>query len=219
MTPLASPRKEKKSENGKPARRKSDFKYQAILRAGIDVFARNGFFNAKVSDIAKEAGVADGTVYLYFKNKSDILISIFNHTMDTAIHNGRVDLEHIRDPVEKLRQVARRHLEMLGRDRNLAIVFQVELRQSTKFMETFSVTKLSDYLDIIRHIIEEGQGKGEFRKEIPTKLVAKVFFGALDEMVTNWILSPKKYHLASTANAVIDIIFNGLLNNQGGKHS
>lgn len=205
-------------QNGKPARRKSDAKYHAILRAAIDVFAQNGFFNAKVSDIAKEAGVADGTVYLYFKNKGDILISIFNHTMDTAISNGRTALEHITDPVEKLRRIAYRHLDMFGRDRNLAIVFQVELRQSTKFMETFSITKLSDYLTIIRYIIEEGQEKGIFRKNVPTKIVAKVFFGALDEMVTNWILSSKKYRLVSTADAVIDLIFNGLVTNKGGKH-
>jgi TetR/AcrR family fatty acid metabolism transcriptional regulator len=106
------------------------------------------------------------------------------------------------------------HLDLFGRDRSLAIVFQVELRQSTKFMETLSETKVSDYLNRIRGIIEEGQRKGVFRKGIPTKLVAKVFFGALDEMVTNWILSHKKYSLVSTADVVIDLICNGLVVNQ-----
>ena len=202
--------------DGRLARRRSDAKYQAILRAGIDVFAQKGFFNAKVSDVARQAGVADGTVYLYFKNKNDILISIVNHTMDTAIGHGRTVLENIDDPVEKLRQLARLHLSMFGRDRNLAVVFQVELRQSTKFMETFSITKLSDYLNSIRHIIEEGQEKGVFRRNIPTKLVAKVFFGALDEMVTNWILSSKKYRLVATADPVVDLLFNGLLNDKRG---
>jgi TetR/AcrR family transcriptional regulator, fatty acid metabolism regulator protein len=188
-------------------------KYEAILRAAIKVFSRSGFFNSKVADVAREAGVADGTVYLYFKNKDDILVSIFNHVMDEALAMGRKQLEKISDPLEKLKQIVHAHLDLLGRDRDLAVVFQVELRSSTKFMEQFSATKVTEYLDQIRGVIEEGQKKGVFRRGLNTTIAAKVLFGALDEMATNWVLSRKRYNLVSTADPVIDLLMNGIASN------
>lgn len=192
------------------AARKTNGKYESILRAAIKVFAGSGYFNSKVADVAHEAGVADGTVYLYFKNKDDILVSIFNYYMEEAMAAGRASLAQTSDPVEKLRRIVRAHLERLGRDRNLAIVFQVELRSSTKFMEQFSATGVAEYLELIRGVIEEGQQHGLFRSEINTKIAAKVLFGALDEMATNWVLSHKRYSLASTAEPVLDVFLNGL---------
>ena len=118
----------------------------AILRAAIDVFAERGYFNAQVADVARAAGVAAGTVYLYFRSKDDLLISIFERGMKIALEEGRRLAADIDDPRERLRQFARLHLRRLGHDRNLAVVFQVELRQSTKFMERFSSTLLRDYL-------------------------------------------------------------------------
>src|SRR5579862_4203780 len=97
-------------------------KYQSILRSAIKVFARSGFFNSKVADIAREAGVADGTVYLYFKNKDDILVSIFNDVMDEALEVGRTRLAELDDPLEKLRQISKAHLERFASDRDLAVV-------------------------------------------------------------------------------------------------
>ena len=179
--------------------------------------AGSGFFNSKVADVAREAGVADGTVYLYFKNKDDILASIFNHYMDDALAAGRTHLAEIHDPIEKLRRIVHAHLEGLGRDRNLAIVFQVELRSSTKFMEQFSATKVTEYLELIQEVIEEGQRRGVFRSGLKTKIVAKVLFGALDEMATNWVLSHKRYSLVSTAEPVLDVFLNGIAHTQSSK--
>ncbi len=191
----------------KPGR--SPDKHAAILRAATKIFAREGFFGAKIADIAREAGVADGTVYLYFKNKDDILISIFNQTMDEAIAAGREALCVISEPIAKLRQAAYLHLERLGRDRDLAVVFQVELRQSIKFMEQFSETRLAEYLEIIRSIFQEGQRAGVFRQTLDTRLAAKVLFGALDEMATNWVLSRRNFRLVGTADAVVDLFCRG----------
>jgi TetR/AcrR family transcriptional regulator, fatty acid metabolism regulator protein len=185
-------------------------KREAILRAAISVFAHNGYFNSKVADIAKEAGVADGTVYLYFKSKEEILHSVFDRSMEKAIADGRKRLEGISDPREKLRQIALMHLERLGADRDLAIVFQVELRGSTKFMEEFSAAGFAEYLGLIRSTIEEGQRAGVFRPELNAKVLAKVLFGALDEMATNWILSKRRYRLAPMADQVLDIFLNGV---------
>jgi TetR/AcrR family transcriptional regulator, fatty acid metabolism regulator protein len=192
------------------AKDKGNGKYEAILRAAIKVFARGGFFNSKVADVAREAGVADGTVYLYFKNKDDILVSIFNHYMDESLRKGKARLAEIDDPVDKLKGIVHAHLDSLGRDRNLAVVFQVELRSSTKFMKQFSATKVTEYLDLIGGVIHQGQRKGVFRRGLNTKIVAKILFGALDEMATNWVLSQKRYSLASTADTVIDVFLNGI---------
>ena len=125
----------------------------AILRAATDVFAERGYFNAQVADVARAAGVAAGTVYLYFRSKDDLLVSIFEQTVQARLDEGREAVKQISDPRERLRRFAHLHLGMLGRDRNLAIVLQVELRQSVKFMERFSSTLLQDYLGQIREAI------------------------------------------------------------------
>ncbi len=185
-------------------------KREAILRAAISVFARCGYFNSKVADIAREAGVADGTVYLYFKSKEEILHSIFDRSVDEALGAAKERVEQLSDPREKLRQIAHMHLERLGADRDLAVVFQVELRGSTKFMEEFSAAGFAEYLSLIRATFEEGQRAGMFRADLNARVVAKVLFGALDEMATNWILSKRRYKLAPMADQVLDIFLNGV---------
>src|SRR5689334_20831201 len=184
-------------------------KRDAILRAAIDVFAERGYFNAQVADVARAAGVAAGTVYLYFKSKDDLLVSIFERSMREGLAAGRAAVADLDDPRERLRRLARGHLARLGSDRNLAIVFQVELRQSTKFMEHFSSTLLRDYLGLIREAIADGQRAGLFRSDIRPTSAAKMLFGALDEMATNWILSRRRYALDAEADAVIDLFING----------
>lgn len=186
-------------------------KREAILRAAIKTFAGKGFFNSKVADIAKEAGVADGTVYLYFKNKDDILHSVFDRAMEEFIAEGKKELDALDDPKEKLRRIAELHLERLGADRDMAIVFQVELRGSTKFMQEFSAAGFSEYLNIIQQIITEAQEKGVFRKDLKPIVCAKILYGALDEMVTNWILSKNSYPLAPMADEVLKVFFGGVL--------
>jgi TetR/AcrR family fatty acid metabolism transcriptional regulator len=185
-------------------------KREAILKAAAKVFAGKGFFNSKVADVASAAGVADGTVYLYFKSKDDILHSIFDRGMDEFITEGKKEIEQIADPAAKLRRIAELHLEHLGSDRDLAVVFQVELRGSTKFMEEFSAAGFAEYLDLIRQTIEEGQQTGVFRTDVKPVLAAKILYGALDEMVTNWILSKRSYPLPPLADEVMKIFFGGM---------
>jgi TetR/AcrR family transcriptional regulator, fatty acid metabolism regulator protein len=186
-------------------------KREAILRAAIHVFAKKGYFSSKVSDIASEAGIADGTVYLYFKSKEEILHSVFNRAMATFISEANRELEQIKDPAAKIKRIAQLHLEGLGADRELAIVFQVELRGSTKFMEEFSATGFAEYLDVIRQAIEQGQKEGVFRNDLHPITCAKILYGALDEMVTNWILSKKSYPLVPMAEEVLKIFFGGVI--------
>jgi TetR/AcrR family transcriptional regulator, fatty acid metabolism regulator protein len=198
--------------NARPLLERGD-KREAILRAATDVFASRGFFNAQVADVARAAGVAAGTVYLYFRSKDDLLVSIFDRTMREWIAEGRASVAPLSDPVERLRAIARVHLDRMGRDRSLAVVFQVELRQSTKFMERFSATALREYLGIIREVIVEGQSSGAFRREINPTLAAKLFFGGLDEMATNWILSTRRYAPVSDVDAIVELFTLGVLSN------
>ena len=185
-------------------------KRSVILRAATRVIARNGYFNSKVADIARAANAADGTVYLYFKSKEEILHSIFDQNMAEAIVTGRKLIENIKDPREKLRRIAKLHLERLGADRDLAVVFQVELRGSMKFMEEFSAAGFAEYLDLLRKIFEEGQRSRVFRKDLNAKVVSKILFGALDEMATNWIISHRNYQLEPMADVVMDVFLNGV---------
>src|SRR5256712_12077463 len=184
-------------------------KREAILRAATRVFARNGYFSSKVADIARAADVADGTVYLYFKSTEEILHSIFDQNMAAAIASGRELIKALSDPRENLRRIAKLHLERLGADRELAVVFQVELRGSTKFMEEFSAAGFAENLDLLCKILEEGQRSRVFRKDLNAKVVSKILFGALDEIATNWIISHRTYKLEPMADVVMDVLLNG----------
>jgi len=191
-----------------PSRARED-KRDRLLDAARLVFARTGFFSAQVADVARAADLAAGTVYLYFRNKDDLLISLFDRTMREALADGRAALRDTADPVRRLHRLAELHLGRLGRDRDLAVVFQIELRQSTKFMARFSTTLLGDYLDLIREVIVDGQAKNVLRSDMSPSMAAKIFFGALDEMATNWVLSDRRYALEDEAGKVVDLLVKG----------
>ena len=186
-------------------------KRERILRAAVDVFAEHGYFNAKVAQIAKSAGVADGTIYLYFDGKEDLLVTIFREHTRNYLQKLEQAMANVNRAEERLRIAVRHHLETLGRDRALAVVSQVELRHSLKFMSLLSQQEVADYLNIIRKIVEGGQQDGVFRRTVHPQLVAKAVFGVLDEMVTSWMLSEKDYDLALHSEEVADLILTGLL--------
>ncbi len=203
------PKRETTSQEAAAPIARNPEKYDRILEAALAVFAEKGFFVSRVSDIADRANVADGTVYLYFKNKDEILATAISTAFDTFMNNARTELEKIADPVERLRKLARLHLEALGGNRNAAIVFQMELRQSTRLSE-FSHQHLIEYFNLVRAAIQQGQQLGAFRPDMPDKIAANCFFGALDEMVTSWVLSEHDFPLANAADAVVDILLNGM---------
>ena len=185
-------------------------KRERILRAAVEVFAANGYFNSKVSEIAKAAGVADGTIYLYFDSKDDILITIFRELTRQYLVDLESHLAGSTDPREQIRKAIEFHLHALGSDRSLAVVFQVELRQSLKFMTLFSQQEVSDYLNILRRIVEDGQRRGVFRTSLHPQFVAKSVFGILDEMVTSWILSEKDHRPTDHAAEVAEFVLRGI---------
>ncbi len=196
--------------SAKPAPGRSPDKYRRILDAAVQVIAENGYYNSRVSDIAARAGVADGTIYLYFQNKEQILMAAIDSAFEAFLQLARVELERTRDPREKLRRMAGLHLELMGSHRDLATVFQTELRQSAKFLAQFSRTQLVEYFNLIRSVVREGQQAGVFRPQVSDKIAANCFFGALDEMVTSWLLSDHDYPLGGAADAVVDVFLSGM---------
>jgi TetR/AcrR family fatty acid metabolism transcriptional regulator len=191
------------------ARSRSPDKRRRILDAAIGVFARKGYFAARVSDVAKKAGVADGTIYLYFQDKQDILVRLFDEVMSVHVEEAREAVRALASAPERLQAIAERHLAVLGENRDLAVVFQVELRQSTRFMERFTASWLHDYFELLDEVMEQGQRDGTLRADVNRKLAAKMLFGALDETVTSWVLSDKRYALKDLAAPVVDLFLRG----------
>ena len=156
-------------------------KFKQIIDAAVVVIAEHGYHQAQVSKIAKQAGVADGTIYLYFKNKEDILISLFQEKMGSFIEKIEQEIEGISSPLEKLYVLVRTHFSALADDPHMAVVTQLELRQSNKELRQRINEVLKGYLRLIDSIIIEGMEKGEFRNDLDVRLTRQMIFGTIDE--------------------------------------
>ncbi len=184
-------------------------KYHRILNAAIKVFAEQGFFRSTISQIAKEAGVADGTIYLYFKNKDDILLQFFTYKTKEIFSRFREDVDKVDNAKEKLRSFIKRHFQEFQQDINMAIVFQAEARQRREFeMYLQDLSKM--YFDVIGDIIEQGQEEGTIRKDLYLGLVKRFILGAVDEVINTWVKAGGKYDLASMADPLVDLYFRGI---------
>ncbi|QQZ10660.1 TetR/AcrR family transcriptional regulator [Heyndrickxia vini] len=184
-------------------------KYKQIIDAAVIVIAENGYHQAQVSKIAKQAGVADGTIYLYFKNKEDILISLFQEKMGMFIEKIDEEIAGKQTAAEKLLVMVESHFKILSDDHQLAIVTQLELRQSNKELRLKINEVLKGYLKLVDKIIDHGIETGEFKKDIEVRLVRQMIFGTIDETVTTWVMNEEKYDLVSLAPAVQQLLING----------
>jgi len=194
-----------------PSPRRTD-KRSLITEAAVDVFAEKGFHQARVSDIAKRAGVADGTIYLYFKNKEDLLLSVFEEKMDVLLAGLKAALADSDDPLERIRRFARFHFRQVQENRSAAEVMQVELRLSNKFLKEYRPEKLWAYLGVFGQIVREGQADGVFRPDLDPFVGMWAFFGALDELAMQWVLSRKadRFSLEEAADQVADVFIRGM---------
>jgi TetR/AcrR family fatty acid metabolism transcriptional regulator len=185
-------------------------KPQQIVEAAVRVFARKGYFNSRVSDIAREAGIAAGTTYLYFKTKEDILITLFREKMAAFVSSLRRAIADEADAVAKVRRLVHLHFQMLESNPDLAEVVQVELRQGQKFFRGASSQEIAAYFALIASILDEGVGQGHFKSGLPVKVATKMLFGAMDQMATSWVLGKRGYRLVDTAPAVADLFLQGV---------
>jgi TetR/AcrR family fatty acid metabolism transcriptional regulator len=185
-------------------------KYKQIVDAAVIVIAENGYHQAQVSKIAKEAGVADGTIYLYFKNKEDILISVFREKMAIFVNNVEVILKQDIDTSEKLFRMIDSHFRILHEDRHLAIVTQLELRQSNKGLRLRINEVLKEYLALLDAILKEGIVKGVLDQDLDIRLARQMVFGTIDETITSWVMNDQKYDLMKLSPEVHRLIMNGM---------
>ena len=182
-----------------------------IIDAAIKVFAKKGFYNSKVADVAREAGIADGTIYLYFKNKDDLLISLFETKVEELLETFKNALKSFNSAKDKLNEFIRLYFQLMEEQQDLAEVLQVELRQSSKFIKDYHPQKFFDFLNIIGDIIKEGQQSGEFDSTLSVNTTKLAIFGSIDELARQWILSfENKFDLKQTANIVASIFIKGM---------
>jgi TetR/AcrR family fatty acid metabolism transcriptional regulator len=185
-------------------------KHQQIIDAAVRVFARAGYYNSRVSDIAREAGIASGTIYLYFKTKDEILVTLFREKMAEWVAHVRKEIAGVTDPIAKIRRLVALHFTVLEANPALAEVVQVELRQGHKFFRGASAHEISAYFDLIGSVLDEGVATGQLRNDLPVKVATKVLFGAMDQVATSWVLGKRTYRLGDAAEAVAAIFIKGV---------
>jgi len=182
-----------------------------ILEAAVRVFAKSGFYATRVSDVARAAGVADGTIYLYFKSKDDLLLSLFEDRVEKLLSYMRSELPKLSGAQAKLRRIIELQLGLLEGERDLAEVLTVILRQSTKLLKEYAAPKFMAYLEAIAAVVSEGQASGVFRRDVPPLLVARATWGALDAIALTWALGrAERGALMRAAGQLADITLRGL---------
>lgn len=195
-------------------RAKSNDKYHRILEAAVKVFAKQGFYESTIAQIAREAGVADGTIYLYFKNKDDILVQFFEFKTKQVFDRFQKIVSKSDNALEKLTQLIRRHLNEFERDRNMAVVYQSETRRNSPLVKEQIRQMSKMYLDIVAEIVEQGQVEGCFRKDLYLGLVKRYILGAVEEVISTWIRSGGKYDLVAMADPLVDLLIRGIGKNE-----
>lgn len=196
-------------------------KRQRILEGALRAFAQNGFYNTRVSEIASEAGVADGTIYLYFKNKDDLLISLFEDQMEWIIVRLREELDAVEGGLlAKLRAFVHLHFRLAVERPDLAEFITVELRQSAKFVKEYENPKFADYLKMLHSLIDRGQREGILRADLDSRLVTRALFGALDEVLLQLVLEPEApTDVSDEAHQIAEMIVDGLMVRPDTEHS
>lgn len=192
------------------AAKRTGEKYNAIIEAAVKVIAENGYHNSQVSKIAKEAGVADGTIYLYFKNKEDLLISLFKVKMGIFTAGARAELKDMKNPFKKLAKLISLHFNLLEADRHLALVVQIQLRQSNASIREGIAAPLKQYFNIIETIVEDGVKHNFFRSDVNPKLARQMIFGTMDEVATSWVMSHQHYKLSDQIVPVYNLLAQAL---------
>jgi TetR/AcrR family fatty acid metabolism transcriptional regulator len=185
-------------------------KPQQIIDAALRVFARKGYWNSRVSDIARTARIAAGTIYLYFETKEDILITVFRVKMAEFVSTLWRAIAAEADAVAKIRRLVQMHFDILEREPELAEVVQIELRQGQKFFRGPASQEINAYFALISSVLEEGVASGQFRRDLPVKVATKMLFGAMDQMATSWVLGKCRYRLVAMASTVADLYLQGI---------
>jgi TetR/AcrR family transcriptional regulator, fatty acid metabolism regulator protein len=191
--------------------RRSGDKRERILAAAVRVFAKKGFHATRVSEVATAAGVADGTIYLYFKSKDELLASLFEDRVERLLSFLETELPRAETAPEKLRRIIELQLGLLEGERDLAEVITVILRQSSKLVKEHAAPKFTAYLDAIARVVASGQACGELRDDVSPHLAARAIFGALDGITMTWALGKAdRGGLTRAAGQLAELVLRGL---------
>ncbi len=191
---------------------KKNDKYQQILEAAIKIFARQGYFNSTISQIAREAGVADGTIYLYFKNKDDILDNFFSYKTGQVFSRFKQEVERADNALDKLKNLIHRQLTEFELNRDMAIVYQMETRLKRHLSDQKIKEMSKMYFELVANIVQQGQKEGVIRENLQVNLVKQLIIGAVDEVITTWLYSSREYSLVSMAEPLVDLFIQGIGN-------
>lgn len=192
------------------AKPKNNGKYDKIMAAAVRVFAEQGYFQSTIAQIAREAGVADGTIYLYFKNKEDILAKFVNQHSKKFFDAFTDQMAKEDNALDKLKALIRLHFQVSQEDRHVALVYQIEMRRSVRLMQEDIKNALRVYHDLVGRIVEEGQQQGTIRHDVQIGLVKRLIFASVDEVITSWVLSGGKYDLVPLAGPLVELFLCGI---------
>lgn len=195
--------------------RRTGDKYSAILEAATAVIAEHGYHAAQIARIARAANVADGTIYLYFKNKQDLLISLFREKLGRLVAQAGQRLDHLADPRQQLRELVACHFAALAADRPFATVTQIELRQPDPEMRAPLLAAMRPYMDVIDRIIRSGQARGLFKPDVDYRQMRNMVFGTLDQTVTAWVMTDFGFDLRAQAEPTYRLLVSGMEAREG----
>jgi TetR/AcrR family fatty acid metabolism transcriptional regulator len=194
-------------------------KRAAILDAALKTFVKRGYPETKVAEIAAGAGVAEGTLYNYFQSKEDLLLALFDEKWGEIIDAIKGRISRLDDPNDKLKAIFSTVVRMFKKNRQLAELFMIDVKQSSIFLTNYTISRIVEFLDLIEKILEEGKRKGIYRRDLNTRVAKMVVFGAAQGILLSWVLSESKsvenktfkFSLYSAAKTLKDIFKSGLV--------
>ena len=193
-------------------------KRTVILDAALKTFVKRGYPETRVSEIAAEARVAEGTLYNYFQSKEDLLLALFDEKWGGIIDDIRKKISRLDDPNKKLKVMFSLVVRMFRKDRHLAEIFLIDVKQSSIFLKNYPVNRVVEFIDLIEEILEEGKRKGIYRKDLDTHVAKMIIFGAAQGILLSWVLSESdavksktfKFSLYRAAKTLRDVFKAGL---------
>jgi len=199
--------------------KKSVDKRQNILNAALKTFVKRGYPETRVAEIAAEAGVAEGTLYNYFQSKEELLLALFDEKWSQIIHGIKEKIRRLDDPNDKLKAIFSLVVRMFKKNRQLAELFMIDIKQSSIFLNNYTINRIVEFLDLIEEILEEGKRKGIYRKDLDARVAKMIIFGAAQGILLSWVLGESKadksrtfrFSLFSAAKTLKDIFKSGLV--------
>lgn len=191
-------------------RRKEEEKRKKILDAAVRVFAREGFYNAKVEEVAREAGVAHGTVYLYFGSKEDLLISVFRENLRELIEYVGSEIQKEKDAEARLKRMIHLQIELIETNPELTELLLVEFPQTGKFLSSQAIDEVAAYINMIADILKQGMAEKIFYDSIDANIVATLIYAGIQGIATRWILEGTKYSLKQAALEISEVFLRGI---------